>query len=152
MPRELSSHTRYVPNTTVVLDGAPTARLFTRYIAHTQAGITGVLNMRAEAFLPYNTKDPAKQAALRDLLSQLAIGCMVNSPAAGGSSRPGHRAVNANVCNQWVNTYDGDGLALGEFSRLDARRNIKKGDELLCCYKNGEERGDREWTGSAGTL
>ena len=138
---EFSSHARSLANTDLVLDGIPTARLFSRYIAHTQAGITGVLKMPALAFLPRAGTVEAK------LLSQLAIGCMINSPA----GRPGDRPVNPNVSVRHIHTKDADGLQMGSVHCLYAKFNIKIGEELLCCYNNPEERGDRAWQ-AAGTV
>jgi len=133
--QEESSHARRLAETDFVLDGRPTARLFTRYIAHDRAGIAQVLQMPAAAFLAQAGTDKAK------LLAQLAVGCMINSPA----GRPGDRPTKPNVKVAHGRIPDGAGLPLGALPFLVAKFNIKIGEELLCCYHNPEEKGEKKW-------
>ena len=129
--RRLDSHVRHLANTHSSLDGLPTARLFRRYIARSQADVAQLLTMPATDFLPLPETLAAQQ------LAGLPIGCMINSPV---SAAEGQHNAKSNVRVKHLPTADADGLELAEIHCLQAKCDIEAGTELLCRYNGNNEK------------
>jgi len=120
------SYSRVVSNATLVLDGWPTAALFSRPTARSAADMQHIMDLPASRFLPA-TKDE------RELLATLPLGCMINSPE-------GTR-YEANVRCGIFKAKPGHGVIEADYPVMVASKNINVGEELLCPYNITEARG-----------
>lgn len=125
--RRLDSHVRHLANScSSSLDGLPTARLFRRYLARSEAEVQQLLAMPAADFLPL----PGTLAAQQ--LAGLPLGCMINSPV---RDTPHRQPVKANVATAHIQSVSqADDIELVEVLQIVAKCDIEAGTELLCRY------------------
>lgn len=123
MKLDQRAYMRRAPDTGGVLDGAPTSKLFKRPIPKSVIGILQLKALKASDLILGNHGLPS-----------WPVGCMINSCIGGQQS------TESNVAVAHVNVRQGQGIPQGSYIKLIARLNIAVGDELLCQYKNGEEK------------
>jgi len=138
------SHVCKLPNSSWCLDGMPMASALTRYSAEDAGAHTRVLLMKAGAFLPsamyaHAALSHPTVAGMLARFHELPKGCLINSP--------GHMPNRVN-CRRIHNKQDFSeniSCQLGlEIPYIAAKTDILRGQELLCAYKNDEER-DKKW-------
>jgi hypothetical protein len=123
------THMREVPFTGRVADGGPLAQLYTRYISSTEEGLEEMKALPSKAFAPCEGTLPPPVLA-RYL--QLPVGAMMNSPA----GPPGAQAK----ANAQAKQEQFPECGFGVYSALWANSDIELGGEVLCTYKNNEEK------------
>jgi hypothetical protein len=133
------SHVCALPNSLFVMDGHPTASVLTRFVADSEDSLARVRLMPPSAFEPramyaHSALYRPEIGTLLARYRELPKGCLVNS---AGRAR---ERVN---CARKMHSGFRKKLHFDGIPFIAAVRDIRKGEELLCDYKNSEETSDQ---------
>jgi hypothetical protein len=135
------SHLATMPNNDCVMDGYPTASALTRFVPHDEDSLARMKLMPASEFEPRTMY--AHSALFRPEIGTLLLrfhelpkGCIINS--AGTETK-------LNNCKREFHGGFSKTMLIDGVPFIVATSNIRKGEELLCPYKNHEER-NRDWS------